>query len=426
MKYTKELLEKNKVKFTVETTIEEWEHCLQHSFEHNKEKYTVQGFRKGKAPRSVIEKNYGEYVFYDDAINHSFSHNYTEILDKETDLEPIDHPSVNILDFKDGLKYEITVEVKPEVILGEYKNLEIKKEKVEVLGEEVETELKLAQDKAGRLVSVDRPIKNGDTATIDFSGSLNGVKFDGGTSQDYDLVIGSHSFIEGFEEQLVGMKKGETKTIEVTFPENYMEESLKGKPANFEVTIKEVREKELPVLDDEFAKNYSEFETLEEYKKDIEKSLKENKEKEANYKAENDLIDKVTDNATVEISDTLIEKQIDEFIKDFEYRLMYQGLKLEDYLKHMNSSMKELRDSRREDAIKTAKTKLVLEEIIKREKIEVTEEEVENKLKEMAESRNLKVEDFKKGLNEQFFNRIYGQMITDKLLAFLTENNKLV
>jgi len=426
MKYTKELLEKNKVKFIVETTKEEWEHCLEHSFEHNKEKYSVQGFRKGKAPRSVIEKNYGEYVFYDDAINHSFSHNYTEILDKETDLEPIDHPSVNILDFNNGLKYEITVEVKPEVALGEYKNLEIKKAKSTVKAEEVETELKLAQDKAGRLVSVDRPIKEGDTATIDFSGSLNGVKFDGGSSQDYDLVIGSHSFIAGFEEQLVGMKKGETKTIEVTFPENYMEESLKGKPADFEVTIKEVREKELPELDDEFAKNYSEFETLEEYKKDIKKSLKEAKEKEATYKAENDLIDKVTDNATVEISETLIEKQIDEFIKDFEYRLMYQGLKLEDYLKHMNSTMKELRESRREDAIKTAKTKLVLEEIIKREKIEVTEQEVENKLKEMAESRNIKLEDFKKGLNEQFFNRIYGQMITDKLLAFLTENNKLV
>lgn len=426
MKYTKELLEKNKVKFTVETTKEEWEHCLEHSFEHNKEKYTVQGFRKGKAPRSVIEKNYGEYVFYDDAINHSFSHNYTEILDKEQDLEPVDHPSVNILDFKDGLKYEITVEVKPEVALGEYKNLEIKKEKVEVTSEEIDTELKLAQDKAGRLVSVDRPIKNGDTATIDFSGSLNGVKFDGGTAQDYDLVIGSGSFIPGFEEQLVGMKKGETKTIEVTFPENYMEESLKGKPANFEVTIKEVREKELPNLDDEFAKNYSEFESLDEYKKDIEKKLKESKEKEATYKAENELIDKVTENATVEISETLIEKQIDEFIKDFEYRLMYQGLKLDDYLKHMNSTMKELRDSRREDAIKTAKTKLVLEEIIKREKIEISEQEVEDKLKEMAESRNIKLEDFKKGLNEQFFNRIYGQMITDKLLAFLTENNKLV
>lgn len=426
MKYTKELLEKNKVKFTVETSKEEWEHCVNHSFEHNKEKYTVQGFRKGKAPRSVIEKAYGEYVFYDDAINHSFSHNYTEILEKEQDLEPIDHPSVNILDFNNGLKYEIVVEVKPEVVLGEYKGIEIKKDKVEVTNEEIETELKLAQDKAGRLVSVDRPVKNGDTATIDFSGSQNGVKFDGGTAQDYDLVIGSGSFIPGFEEQIVGMKKGETKTIEVTFPENYMEESLKGKPANFEITIKEVREKELPEINDEFAKNYSEFETLDEYKKDIEKTLLENKEKEVNYKVENELIDKVTDNATVEVSEKLIEKQIDEFIKDFEYRLMYQGLKLEDYLKHMNTTLKELRDSRREDAIKTAKTKLVLEEIIKRENIEVTDTEMDEKLKEMAEARNIKVEDFKKGLNEQFFNRIYGQMITDKLLAFLTENNKAV
>ena len=426
MNYTKELIEKNKVKFTVSVEKEQWDHCLQHSYEANREKYSVQGFRKGKAPRNIIEKTYGEYVFYDDAINHAFQHNYPEILDKETEIEPIDHPSINILNFNNGLNYEIVVEIKPEVILGEYKNLEIKKPSVRVTSEEVETELKLAQDKAGRLIAVERPVKEGDTATIDFSGSLNGKKFDGGTSENYDLVIGSHSFIEGFEEQIVGMNKGETKTIEVKFPENYMEESLKGQPANFEVTVKEIREKELPELDDEFAKNYSEFETLEEYKKDIKKTIKLQKEKEANFKYENDLIYKVTENATVEISETLIERQIDDFIKDFEYRLMYQGLKLEDYLKHMNSSMKELRDSRREDAIKTAKTKLVLEEIIKREKIEVTETEVQDKLKEMAEARNISLEDFKKGINEQFFNRIYGQMITDKLLAFLTENNKAI
>ena len=267
MNYTKELIEKNKVKFTVSVEKEQWDHCLQHSFEANREKYSVQGFRKGKAPRNIIEKTYGEYVFYDDAINHAFQHNYPEILDKETEIEPIDHPSINILNFNNGLNYEIVVEIKPEVILGEYKNLEIKKPSVRVTSEEVETELKLAQDKAGRLVAVERPVKEGDTATIDFSGSLNGKKFDGGTSENYDLVIGSHSFIEGFEEQIVGMNKGETKTIEVKFPENYMEESLKGQPANFEVTVKEIREKELPELDDEFAKNYSEFETLEEYKK---------------------------------------------------------------------------------------------------------------------------------------------------------------
>ncbi len=425
MNYTKELLEKNKVKFVVTTSKEEWEHCLEHSFEHNKDKYTVQGFRKGKAPRHIIEKNYGEYVFYDDAINHAFGHNYSEILEKEKDVEPIASPSVNILDFKDGLKYEITVEVKPEVILGEYKNLEIKQEKVEVKKEEIDAELALAQDKASRLIVANREVRNGDTATIDFCGSRDGVKFAGGEAKDYDLVIGSHSFIDNFEEQLIGMKKGETKTITVKFPDNYMEESLKGKDAQFEVTIKEVREKQLPELDDEFAKNYSEFETLEEYKKDIEKTLISEKEKQAKYKAENELIDKITDLSTCEISETLIEKQIDEFVQDFEYRLMYQGLKLDDYLKHMNTTMKELRDSRREDAIKTAKTKLVLEEIIKKEKIEVSEEELNQKLIEMSEARNIKLEDFKKGLSEEFFNRIYGQMISDKLLAFLCQNNKI-
>ncbi|MGN1207927.1 MAG: trigger factor [Christensenellales bacterium] len=425
MNYTKELLEKNQVKFVVSTTKEEWEHCLEHSYEHNKDKFTVQGFRKGKAPRHIIEKNYGEYVFFDDAINHAFGHNYAEILGKEPEVEPIASPSVNILDFKDGLKYEITVEVKPEVVLGEYKNIEIKQEKSQVSKEEIDAELELARDKASRLIVVDREVKNGDTATIDFSGSVGGVKFAGGEAKDYDLVIGSHSFIDNFEEQLIGMKKGESKQITVKFPENYMEESLKGKDAQFDVTIKEVREKQLPELDDDFAKNYSEFETLDEYKKDIEKSLLSEKEKQAKYKAENDLIDKITENATVEVSETLIEKQIDEFIKDFEYRLMYQGLKLDDYLKHMNTTMKELRDSRRDDAIQTAKTKLVLEEILKREKIEVSEEELNQKLVEMSEARNINLEDFKKSLSEEFFNRIYGQMVTDKLLDFLTQNNKI-
>lgn len=425
MEYTKELLEKNKVKFTITASEEEWEHGLEHAYEHSKDKFNVQGFRKGKAPRHIIEKNYGENVFYEDALYHTVNHNYGEILEKEPEVEPIDAPSINVLSIDKGVKYEIVVEVKPQVILGEYKNLEIKKEKTDVLDEEVETELKLCQDKASRLISVDRPAKEGDTVNIDFSGSLNGKKFDGGSSKDYDLVLGSKSFIPGFEEQIVGMKKGETKTISVTFPETYFEESLKGQKTDFEIVCNDVREKELPQIDDEFAKNYSEFETLEEYKNDIRKTIKENKEKDAMYKAQNELIDKVTDNATVEISDTLVNNQIDDFIKDFEYRLIYQGLKLEDYLKHMNSTIEELRESRREDAKRTAKTKLVLEEIIKRENIEVTEEELNKKLEEMANQRNIGVDEFKKGLNEQFFNRIFGQMVTDKLLDFLTQNNKI-
>ena len=426
MKYTKEFLENNKVKFVVEHTKEELEHCLQHSYEHNKNKYKVQGFREGKAPRKVIEQNYGMYVFYDDAINHAFSHAYGEILDKELEIEPIESPSVNVLDLNGCLKYEVVVEVKPEVKLGEYTNITIETEKVSIAKEEVDAQLELARDKASRLVEVQREVKDGDTATINFLGKVNGVAFDGGKAENYDLVIGSHSFISGFEEQIVGLKKGDKKTIKVTFPQDYMAENLKGQDAEFDIEVLSVKEKEMPVLDDEFAQNYSEFETLEEYRKDVEKTLLEEKEQQVRFDAENKLIDKVTENAEVEISNTLIESQIDEFIKDFEYRLMYQGLKLEDYLKMINMTMQELRDSRREDAVKTAKTKLVLEAIVRKEKIEVTKEELEAKLDEMAKQRNLDPEQFRKGLNEQFFNRIYGQMVTDKLLAFLTENNKLV
>lgn len=425
MKYTKELLEKNQVKFVVSISKEEWEHCLEHSYEHNKEKFTVGGFRKGHAPRNIIEKNYGEYVFYDDAINHAFGHNYNEILDKELDVEPVSSPSVNILDIKDGLKYEIVVEVKPEVALGEYKNLEVEKEKCEVSGEEIEAELKKAQDKASRLVEVDREIKLGDTATINFVGSVDGVKFDGGKAENYDLEIGSHSFVDTFEDQLVGLKKGDNKDVVVTFPKEYPAENLAGKEAHFDVCVNVVREKQSPEIDDEFAKNYSEFESLDEYKKDIEKKLLEAKEKDAMFKAEDELVNKIVDLATVEISETLIENQTEEFIKQFEYRLMYQGLKLEDYLKMTGSNMEELKASRREDAIKTAKTKLVLAEICKREKIEVSEEELKNKIEEMANARNIEIAEFKKGLSEEFTNRIYGQLLTDKLFAFLTQNNKI-
>lgn len=425
MNYTKELLKDNKVKFVVTHTKEEFEHGIEHAYEHLKSKYKVQGFRDGKAPRKVIEKNYGEYVFYDEAINHEFSHAYSEILEKELDVEPIDSPSVNVLELQDCLKYEIIVEVKPEVKLGEYKNLTVEMNKPSVKKDEVEAELKLAQDKASRFVEVEREAKDGDTVNINFLGKVNGVAFDGGKAENYDLVLGSHSFIDGFEDQLVGMKKGEEKVITVTFPDDYMAENLKGKDATFDILVNSVKEKELPELNDEFAQNYSEFETLEDYKKDIKKHLLEEKKKEAKYEAENKLIDLITDNSTVEISNTLVERQIDEFIKDFEYRLMYQGLKLDDYLNHVGTTMIELRNSRREDALKTAKTKLVLEAIIKNENIDISKEEMEAKLKEMAEQRNIDVEEFKKGLNQQFFDRIFGQMITDKLLAFLTENNNL-
>ena len=425
MNYTKEL-SKKEVKFEITLSKEEWQTEIDHVYEHMKGRFKVEGFRNGKAPRKVIEKQYGEGVFYDEALNHCFYEYYDEVLSKEQDIEVIGNPQVDVKKIdSDGLQLVVKQALKPEVKLGEYKNLTLEKPEVKVSAKEVNEELKKIQNKSARMVKVDREVKNGDTVVIDFSGSVNGKKFDGGTAKDYELAIGSGSFIPGFEDQIVGMKTGETRDINVKFPDEYPAEELKGKDSVFNIVLHEVREKVLPELNDEFAQNVSEFDTLDEYKKDIKKQLLKDKQQHADYELEEKMIETISNNAQVEISEVMVEEQVEEFIHDFEHRLAHQGLKLADYLKYTEQTIDDLKKAREEDAKKTCKTRLVLGEIIKQEKIAVEDSDLEQGIALHAQYAGASVEDFKKSMDEHELSHIANEVLVNKLLKFLKKENNI-
>ena len=426
MKYKFKKLEKNQVEITMDFTAEEWANYVNKAYEENKGKYKVEGFRQGKAPKSVIEKMYGEHVFIEEGLNLAFAGGYTEILEKEQDFEPIADPKVDIkaLD-KTSLKLHVLVDVMPEVKLSAYEGLEIKKEVRKATAEEVEHELHHAQEHAARIMEVEHDLENGNIANIDFEGSIDGVKFEGGTATNYDLEIGSGSFIPGFEDQMVGMKKGEKRDIKVTFPAEYGAPDLAGKDAVFAVTLHAVKEKQLPELDDEFAKDVSEFNTLEEYKKDIENHINSHYAEHAEQDAENKLIEEICKNSQVELPESMISQQQDAIMKDMEYRLMYQGLSLEDYAKYLNKTVEEIRAENKENAERMVKTRLVLEAIIKAEKLYITDEEVDAKLAEMATQQHKTVEEVKKTINQNRLNYVKNDILMSKLISALKSKNKI-
>ena len=425
MKYTLNTLEDKRIEITINVEKKEWDDALSHAYEETKGKYNVQGFRKGHAPRRVIEKTYGDTVFYDEAIDHCFYRYYFEVLSKEKTLEPVSSPEVNVSKIdENGLELKLKITNKPEVTLGEYKGLKVELEKIEVTDGEVEHELEHMREHRVRFVEVDRSVKNGDHVTIDFSGSVDGVKFDGGTATDYDLEIGSHSFIDNFEEQLLGLNKGDKKDVNVTFPEEYHAENLKGKKAVFEVVIKAIKEKVYPEINDSFADEVSEFSTLAELKEDLKKKIHDRKEREAKAKQENKLIDMIVDASKVEVPEVMVNEQVDSFIKDFEYRLSYQGLNLQGYLDYSGMTLDALKASRKEDAKKTVKTRLVLSQIINNEKIIVTEKDIEDKFNENAKDKK-SIDDIKKTLGEEQFAYMENSLLLNKLMSFLKENNTL-
>ena len=425
MEYTKEVLANKKVKLTIKMTREEWEKALQDAYEHTKSKYRVQGFRNGKAPRKVIEKEYGDTVFYDEALNNSFYVYYDEVLNKEK-LEVVGNPKLDVEKIDEtGVTMVVTTEVYPEVTLGAYTGLTIEKPEIKVSAAEVNAEIEAMREKAGRMVTMDREAKNGDTLVIDFVGKKDGTPFDGGTAKGYELKLGSGTFIPGFEDQLLGVKAGEEKLVEVTFPKEYPSEDLAGKPCTFEVTVHEVREKVLPELNDEFAKNVSEFDTLEEYKKSVKEQLKQEKEKKAEQEAEEKLLEKITENSTVEIPEVMVEEQAHEFVHQFAHQLEHQGLNIDDYVKYMNTTIEDLEKSRMDDARKTVKTRLVLEAVMKKEGISLEKEELENAIKKEAEFNGIEVEEFKKTVHDHYLNQIASNLILNKLFDFLKKNNNM-
>lgn len=426
MKYTKKTLEDKRVQIDLSLDAKEWEDAVQAAYEKNKGKYNVQGFRKGHAPRKVLEKTYGTGLFFDDAIDGCFYRYYFEILSKEKDIEPVAAPEIDIKNIgENGLELLLTITVKPEVELGEYKGLTVEKKKVTVTKAELDKELQGMLESRVKYVEVDREIKNGDIATIDFSGSVDGVKFEGGTATDFDLEIGSKSFIDTFEDQLIGLKKGDKKDVKVTFPAEYHEESLKGKPSVFEVEIKAVKEKQYPELNDAFASEVSEFETLKELTDDKKKKLTQAKQKEEDAQAENKLIDKIVDGAKVEVPAAMVEQQVEDYIKDFEYRLAYQGLSLDGYLKYANTTITDLKKSREEDAKRTVKTRLVLEKIMLNENIDVTDKDLEDKFNLTNPDKPKTIEEIKKSMNPQQFNYFENSVLLNKLMKFLKDNNNL-
>lgn len=417
--------EKNDVVFKMEIGADTFEKAVQDAYNKNKGKYVVDGFRKGKAPRKIIEMKYGEDIFYDEAINQVFPETYMNAVE-ELELDPVDRPTIDIEEIgkEKNLVINVTVTVKPEVKVGNYKGIEAEKVEYNVTDEDIEKELKFVQERNARLINVDREAKEGDSVTIDYKGFVGEEQFEGGTADNQVLVLGSGSYIPGFEEQLIGHKAGEEVDVNVSFPEDY-HPNLAGKEAVFKVNIKEVQEKEVPELDDEFAKDVSEFDTLEEYKKDI----LEKQEKTAKQKAETEqktlVIDKLLEITEVDVPEVMVEDQVEDMIKEFDFQLKYQGLNIESYLKYLNKDMNQLKADMKEDALKKVKTKLAIEAVANAEDIEVTDEDVEAEIKKFAEEYKTDVETFKKSLQAENYDYIKKDLRYTKTIDFLVNNAKL-
>ena len=421
---TMEKLEGSKVKLTIEVGADEFEKAVEKAYLKTKKNFNVPGFRKGHAPRKVIENAYGWLVFFDDAFDIAYPEVY-EAAVREHEITPVDRPEISILSCEQGAPVVFTAEVavKPEVTLGAYKGIEVEKQEYNVTDEMVEAEIQKEREKIASTVEVTgRAVADGDKVNLDYSGSVGGVKFDGGTAENQELTIGSGMFIPGFEEQMVGMNVGEEKDITVTFPEQYHSEELAGKEAVFHVKVNAIEETVLPEADDEFAKDVSEFDTIAELRADKRKKLEEAAELRAKNQRENELIEKACENAAVEIPEAMIERQMDHILNDIRYRLSMQGISLEDYCKYTGNSIEDMRKEMREDAAKRVKSQLVLEAIGKAEAVEAAAEEIEEKLNEYAAQFGDKAESFKTGLTDE--DKLYcaDQIVLDKTIALLMDN----
>ncbi len=417
--------EKNEVTFKMEIGADNFEEAVQKAYERNKKKYIVDGFRKGKAPRKIIEMKYGEGVFYDDAINNLFPSEYTNAIE-ELKLEPVDRPAIDIEEIGKGknLIISVMVTVKPEVVVKDYKGIEAKKVEYNVTDEDVDKEISFMQERNARLINVEREVQEGDSVTIDYKGYIGEEQFEGGTAENQILVIGSGSYIPGFEEQLIGHKAGEEVEVNVTFPEDY-NPNLAGKEAVFKVHINQVQEKEMPELDDEFAKDVSEFDTLEELKKDIyEKQLKTAKDK-AENEQKKAVLEKLIEQTETDIPEVMIEDQIDDMIKEFDFQLKYQGLDIENYLKYINKDMNGLKEDMRKDAELKVKTRLAVEAVSDLEDIQVSDEDMEDEIKKFADEYKTDVESFKKSLKPENYDYIKKDLKYTKTIEFLLDNAKL-
>ena len=427
MSTTVEKIASNKVKLSFDVDSAKFDEAMGKAYLKVRNQVTIPGFRKGKAPRKMIENMYGEGVFYDEAFELIFDEVYGPAVD-ENKIEVVDRPEIEIQEIGAGknLKFTCEVFVKPDVTLGEYKGVSVKKETTVVSDVEVDARVEEERNKQATEIQVeDRAVAEGDTVNLDYAGTVDGVAFAGGTAQDQTLKIGSGSFIPGFEEQMIGMNIGEEKDLQVTFPEKYHAEELAGKAAVFHVKVNSITETQLPALDDDFAKDISEFDTLEEYKADIHAKLEAQAAERDNNNFTNAVIEKVLENATVEIPEAMIERQIDSMMRDFEYRLMGNGLKLDDFLKYTGSDMKAFRENYRGQAEKSVKAHLVLEAIEKAEAIDATQEQIDKQLEAFAAQTGKTVEEFKASLSESDIEYFKADAIRDNCVKFLADNAKI-
>ncbi|MEG0368747.1 MAG: trigger factor, partial [Hungatella sp.] len=406
----------------------QFEEAIKTAYNKNKSKFSIPGFRKGKAPLAMIEKMYGPEVFYEDAANVVLDATYADAAE-ESKLDIVSRPEIDLVQIEKGknLIYTATVALKPEVTLGEYKGLEVEKASAEVTEQDIETELKKVQEQNSRLLTIeDRAVLDGDETVIDFEGFVDGEAFDGGKGEDYPLTIGSHSFIDTFEEQLIGKSIGESCEIHVTFPTEYQAANLAGKPALFQVTVKEIKVKELPELNDEFAGEVSEFETLEEYKADIKAKLSETKQKQAATENENRVVDKAVSNASMEIPEAMIDGQVQNMLSDYAQRMKSQGLSLEQYMQFTGMTIDKMKEQMRPQAVKRVETRLVLEAIAKKEDIQITDEAVQQELANMAEAYKMELEQVKTFMGERELAQLKEDLAVQEAVDMIVADAKLI
>lgn len=428
MKYTTKAAEKSTVKITIKFDGEEWKSAQQAAYLKTRGRFAVNGFRKGKAPKNVIENVYGKGIFFDEALNTMFSDAYGKIYDEVSKKHPIvGDPDVSVEKLDDeGVTMVAVVPVRPEVKISSYTGMKIKEYAYTVKDEELDAEINRLLDRNARKVNVEgRSAQNGDIANIDFVGTVDGVKFDGGEAEGFDLTLGSGQFIPGFEDQVVGMNIGEKKDVNVTFPENYQAEALKGKAAVFAVTLNALQAKELPELTDEFIKDATGSATVEEYKAKTKERLQKQTDRRANDATENSILEAIAANAEAEIPQAMIEREIDSLVQKFEYQLMYQGLKLEDYLDFLKVSLADFRKNYEEQAKKNVMSQLIISHIVKEEKIEATAEEVDAKVAEQAASVGKETEEYKKNMDPRQLDYISSDIVITKLFDFLKANNEM-
>ncbi len=423
-----EKLEKNMAKLTIEAPAEEFDKAIKKAFDKNKGRFSIPGFRKGKAPLAMVEKMYGLEMLYEEAANIVMDATYGDAID-ESGLDIVSRPEVDIVQIGKGQNfiYTATVAVKPEVTLGEYKGLEVEKAKAEVTDEDVNNELKRIQNQNARLITVeDRPVKDGDETVIDFEGFVDEKPFEGGTAQDYDLRIGSHAFIDTFEEQLIGKNIGEECEVNVTFPEAYHAKEVAGKPAMFKVTVKEIKERELPELNDEFAEDVSDFETLDEYKTDIRAKLLETRQRQAATENENRVVEKAVANASMDIPEPMLEAQIQTMVNDSARRMQSQGMSLSQYMQFTGMTVDQLKNQARPQAERSIRTRLVLEAVAKAENLQVSEEKLDEEIENMAKAYGMDAAQARERMGEAGLEQMKEDLAVQEAVDFLVAEAKLV